>query len=1000
MNSIAFWKLWSKPNQIFFWLLSLILLFSIAFFWYAYFLNPAPVITWQQFQQLNVEEVQIKTFPVGIFDIPISSDNFLVYEVLAGSELQPNITASYFFLVVFLTAMLVLLVVVSYLSRFWFIMGMAVFCVFAITLQVESTQVLGLTNKIPSILFLIVFCSLAFFFHAIRKVSSFIIRFVSFAALLLLMLMVIVFFSQAQDPLLHISVNGFTLAVMLTLIFILMVAHEIPAAFINVITQGNTQSKSMRHFLVIVGFYIFNLILAYGIKIGYIGLNIWVIDFFLLFTISAVLGIWGFRQREPQYENIFLADPLGTYFILGMALIAFATIGNFMATANDTILIVFKDFIIYSHLGYGIIFLFYVISNFGSMLTKNLQVHKVLYKPVTMQYITFRIMGLICTFAFLIFDTNWRTPMNQVIASYYNSEGDLYLSQGNVTASESYYTKSVFFRNQNHHAHYALATIQASNLEPQKEIEEWKAASESYPPEQTLINLIDAYRRSGKTADALFAIEKAKEKLSDNAALLNAKGLIYSQLKMVDSAMLAFQQARKSAYMKDIAETNLVASSVRFKIAFPADSLLLLLDSNKEGPKSNALALANLQNHPIQIEFNIGSDTALSATKASFICNYFINQRQSVDTAFIAKAIPWARRPVNENFKEHILISSAQAYYAQGMVKRAFELTREVAYRNGNGKYFLLLGNWALEQGNPEIASNYFAIAKEKQQPAALFREALAQTEAGNFNEAKILWDSLSNSPDSTYRVDALKISIFLKTTVSQIASLDDETKYLYCRYRISVEDSIQFAKVVNSIGNEELKMSALLEYGKKWYALDEHQVAARYLAMVDGLTPTKESTLAEFYYLNCMLLADSKNWDELKKMISTVDLLQKYYPNEVIYWQALLSEKDGNRKEARKKFTHLGKANMYFEEGVVAASQFLAKDTTVDRLETYSMLVEGLMVKPNSIKLLKAYIKEAAIIGFDDEAAESLEKLKALLPPSSFNRYVRENPDYFDVVK
>ena len=240
------------------------------------------------------------------------------------------------------------------------------------------------------------------------------------------------------------------------------------------------------------------------------------------------------------------------------------------------------------------------------------------------------------------------------------------------------------------------------------------------------------------------------------------------------------------------------------------------------------------------------------------------------------------------------------------------------------------------------------------------------------------------------------------KRGVNRLALVDKiitDERSLCCR-QCGVAANVKFNLdgMVLQIGNEELKMSALLEYGKKWYALDEHQVAARYLAMVDGLTPTKESTLAEFYYLNCMLLADSKNWDELKKMISTVDLLQKYYPNEVIYWQALLSEKDGNRKEARKKFTHLGKANMYFEEGVVAASQFLAKDTTVDRLETYSMLVEGLMVKPNSIKLLKAYIKEAAIIGFDDEAAESLEKLKALLPRSSFTRYVRENPDYFDV--
>lgn len=998
MNSIAFWKSWSKPYQSIFWVLSITMLLSIVYFWYAYYLNPAPVITWDQFQQLKTEEVRIKTFSKGIFDIPVYADNYTIYEVLAGSELEPNPDASYFFLFVFSISLLVLISVVSSLSRFWFIIGMGIFCLFMMTLQLESTQVFGLTNKIPSIVSLLLFCGLAYFFHAIRSTSSFITRLTSFSALYTLLLAIIIFFGNAQDPLLHLSVNGFALAVTLTVIFILMIGHEIPASFINVITQGTRQTKSMQHFLVVIVFYLVNLFLAYGIKIGYISLNIWVIDFFLLFTVSALLSIWGFRQREPQYESILSADPIGIYFILSMGTLSFATIGYFMATANDTVLLVLRDLIIYSHLGYGIIFVFYVISNFGSMLSKNMPVHKVLYKPNTMPYFTFRLMGLICSFAFLVFDTNWRTPFSQVIASYYNSYGDLYMTQGNTETAELYYNKSVFFRNQNHHAHYALAGIQAARLEPKKELDEWKHASESFPPEQTIINLSEAYRRSRKTAEALYTLDQEYRNLSNPAALWNAKGMIFNQLNMPDSALLSFQQARKSGDMKEIAETNLLASSVKFKIAYPADSLLLLLGSDKEGPKTNALALANLQNTPIEIEFSIGNDTILSATKASFICNYFINQREAVDTTLITKAIELARRPINESFKEHLLIASAQAYYTQGMVKRAFELTREVAYSKGSAKYFFLLGNWALEQGNPEIAGNYFAIAKEKQHPSALFNEALSLTEDHRFEEAQVLWDSISKTTGYTTTSSYGKLTAVFKTIPSQTSSLDDESKYLYCRYKIAVEDSIQFQKVVSGIKNEELKARALVEYSKKWYALDEHEIAARYLNMLEGLTPTKESTFAEFHYMNSMLLAESKNWAELSRQIKEVSLLRKYYRNACIYWQALIAEHTNNMAEAKSMYTYLGNANMYFEEGVVASSQFLANDSTVDRLKPYTMLVEGLLVKPNSVKLLKAYVKEAAILGFDDEAAESLDKLKALLPRSSFNRYVKDNPDCFDL--
>ncbi len=998
MDSIAFWKTWSKPFQFIFWLLVSTLVLSVIYFWYSYYSNPAPVITWDQFQQLNTEEVRIKTFSKGIFDIPIYADNYLIYEILGGSELQPNTAACYLFLIAFSISFLILISVISTLSRLWFIVGMGLFCLFIMTFRLESVQVFGITNQAFPIATLLLFCSLAYYFHAMRTESNFIKRFLSFTVLYVLMLGCIAFFGKVQNPLLHVSVNGFALAVIVTVIFILMVAHEIPVAFVNIITKGSRQTKSLQHFLLITGFYLVNLLLAYGIKIGYISLHIWVVDLFFLFTCSAILGIWGFRQREPQYESILTADPIGTYFILGMATMSFAAIGYFMATANDTVLIVLKDLVIYSHLGYGIIFVFYMISNFGSMLTKNLPVHKVLYKPNTMPYFTFRLMGLICTFGFLVFDTNWRTPFNQVLAAYQNSYGDLYLAQGNVDAAESFYTKSVLFRNQNHHAHYALAGIQAARLEPGKELHEWKAASESYPPEQTVINLSDAYRRSGKTSEALYEMEAMSKSFSNRAAIFNAKGMIYTQLKISDSALLSFQQARKSNYVKEIAETNLLAASVRFKIAHPADSLLLLLGSDKEGPKTNALALANLQNIPIQMEFKMGTDSALSATKTAFICNYFINQRETVDTAFISQAIQLARRPINESFKEHLLVASAHAYYAKGMVKRAFELTREVAYRTGGGKYFMLLGNWALDQGNAEIAADYFAIAKEKLQPAALFNEALAQTEANNFTDAGILWDSLSKSADTSYTSLAKRFLTFLKRPSTSITSSDDESKYLYCRYKVSTLDSVQFLSLIISIRNEELKARALIEYSLRWYALDEPEIAARYLHLMEGLTPSRESTLAEFHFLNCMLLASTRNWEELKQQINSVALLKKYYRNELVYWQALLDEKDGRTEDAKKKFDYLGKANMYFEDGVVSAAQFFVKDTTVDRLKPYSMLVEGLMARPYSVKLLKAYIKEAAIFGFDDEAAESLEKLKAILPRSSFNRYVKENPDFFDV--
>lgn len=996
MHTIQFWKSWTKPYQYFFWFLSTLLVLSIGFFWYSNLLNPAPVIIWEHYQELQTEEIPVRSFQVGLNTIPVQADNYIVYETQSGSPLKPNRTASYLFLFSLLISTLVLLTIITTLSRFWFMVGMGIFSLFIISLQPETTEVFGLTNKIPAAFILLTVVALAYYFHAFRNNTGFFKRLLSFSLLFLMLGACIVFLSQAQDPLLQLSVNGYSMGLILSLIFILMVGPEIPAAFINVLTQGTRQTKTLRHFFVITGFYLFNLLMAYGIKTGYLDWNIWVIDFFFLFTFSAILGIWGFRQRESQYVSILSADPMGVYFILSMALVSFTTIGYLFATANDTAIIVLRDVIMYSHLGYGIIFLAYIISNFGSMLSKNLQVYKVLYKPVTMPYFTFRMMGLITCLAFLVFDTSWRTPLNQIYAAYYNSYGDLYYAHGNDQLAEGFYNKSIFYRNQNHHAHYALASIQAARLEPQKERYELTEASSGNPTEFSFINLSDAYQRSGNLLESVLVLNDAKEKFPKSGVIYNALGLTFSRLKMSDSALLSFQEARKTKAIKEKAETNLLATSARFKLTYPADSLLQLIGSEKEGPQANALALANLQNLPIQLKFNLGEDTVLSATRATFLCNYFINQPIKIDTSLLANAIALAQRPSNDYFKEAIIVAASHAYYSQGYVKRAFDLTREIAYKSGRGKYFTLLGTWALEQNNPQIAANYFEIAKDKRQPKALFYEALANTESDSLSKAVVAWDSLSRGADTTLVAGSKKILKVLNFPSAQILALSDDDKYEFCRYKISVSDTATFWRIVQSINTEELKARAILDRSKKWYAQDEPLIASEIIQKLKGLKLSDKKIYDEILVLNMMFLAELDKEKFLQQSLNKALPVQNF-PNELIYLQALQDENLGRKDEARRKFEYLSNANVHFVEGLVASSRFFSSDTT-DRLKSYSILVSGLLARPNSIKLLKAYVKEAALIGFDDEARESLDKLKKLLPPGSFNRYIKENPDYFDI--
>jgi len=115
----------------------------------------------------------------------------------------------------------------------------------------------------------------------------------------------------------------------------------------------------------------------------------------------------------------------------------------------------------------------------------------------------------------------------------------------------------------------------------------------------------------------------------------------------------------------------------------------------------------------------------------------------------VSRVMKLAANPSNEGFEDRLLVASAQVLYARGEVKRAMQIVRETAYRSGDGRYYSLLGLWLLEQNNPLAASGHFRSAQERQQPFALYHQAIAEAESDSLNQAFVSWDSLGRSKDS-----------------------------------------------------------------------------------------------------------------------------------------------------------------------------------------------------------------------------------------------------------
>lgn len=993
MHALRFWKSWSTIDQAILGIFSLLALAATIFFWTNWLDSPAPVINLEHFQQIQRIEVPSHSFHVGLANLVVPADSYLIFESVLGSRLQPNTLALYFFLGALTISFLFLITIITTLSRYWFLLGMGLVMLFLASLRFEALEIFGLVSKSVTVSAVLLFGGLAFYFHAFRKDSSVIQRLLFFLALLAMTAITIYFSGRVAAPFLHLAVNGLTTGIILCLIFILMVSHEIVAAFVTITTQNMKSSRSLQHFLILTAVYLVNLSLMFASKMGFISWSFLSINSFFVLTVSAILGIWGFRQRAMVYEDIFSTEQLGIFFYLSMMLTGLSAMGYFAASASDMMMDALDDLIMAAHLGCGIIFFLYVIANFGPMLVKNLPVYKILYKPDTMPHFTYRLMSIIAVFAIISTAVSWKTYINQATASFYHAYGDLFLAQGDETTAEGYYTQSLRFRNQNLHAHYGLASIYSSRYESIKERKEYEKSMEWSPSIPVYLNLSEAHASQGDELEAALTLGEGRRKFPKSGELQNASGLSFMRLKLPDSALYFFQQASKARGTSEIGETNVLAATVLFSKDIRMDSILSWKNTKRDGKKVNLLALANQKQQRLIFVDKMERDTALTVYQTALLCNFLVNQQERADTALVSQVMKLAGKPSNAGFQERLLVASAQALYARGEVNRAMQTLREVAFRSGEGHYASLLGLWLLEQNNPLAASGYFKAANEKHEPFALYYQAMAETEADSLSQALVSWDSLSHSRDNTMRSFAARMKKVLRSENSAITTFSDEEKYYFCRYKIAMTDSLLFGRTVNGIADERMKNHAIVDRSKKWFALDEGARASHMLQQVAGRVD--KHVQLEMDQLRLMLAAEKSDWNFVgEKLNGGLEIPF----NLRVYLEALQAEQSGNSKEAAVRYRYLLSANTQFEEGIVAASRFMANDTT-DRLKNFSLLVDGLLAKPYSVKILKQHVLASIPLDLTQEAQESLDKLRVLMLPSSFKKFIAAHPDYFGVV-
>ena len=999
MNTLFFWKTWPSTQRFIYQGLLSVFLIASLFFVVSYFQGNEAVIDWETVSLTESHPTLVDKFNLGLFNFSYEADNYLIIDSFRGSNIKINYVAAYLFLALLTLGIVTALTVFTYLRGFWFYLGILLFIGLLATWHFEHLFLFGKGNDTALIIAMVLFMIPYYYFNNIRPKTKWVIRFFTFILSAVIFSIVVWLFAETENPFLILANYGITAPLILSILFIFMIAHEIVAAFLQIITQNTTFSStnSLLHFSILTLIYLGNVLLAYLHNTEVIDWDIIYVSAFLLLPISIVLGIWGFKQRENVYDNLLSFRPQAAYLYLALAIICCSTIAYFFATGNDPVVETFEDAIIYSHFGYGLIFFLYVLVNFADLLLANQQAYKVVYKPSRFPYATSRIAGFIVVLAFFLESNMF--PFYQAVAGYYNGIGDINLANQELFAAEQYYKLGNQYESQNHRSNYSLASLAQKQGDEGLTVYYLQQALLKKPTPFAYVNLSNAYQRNGRFFDALFTLREGLNTFPDNENIKLNLGLVYGKTNVLDSALLLLDQARESSTIKSSAEADLLALSARHVQTFgmSADSVFREFFSQHSYMPSrvNALGLLNQQIPSKDLpdgfdSLSIPADTVLTSFQFSYLYNYLFHQREKADTALLQQVETLIHHTDNYGYSEPLTLGLALTLYEDIRLIEAFFALDRLQAGNPfkNGYYNHVLGLWALELHAPQLASRFFQLAEEAGYPHAGVNHAIALTEAsglpyGNVQEAKNAWEWV-NTLDTLNSTAQTMLKLLRYQDFNHIEKEDDIFKYQLLRICGGKLPMFTINTILYNITDVNYKAAALLDMSVKYPYLDSvlwdtHKISPANDALLPGiLTRLQWRKLEQHAFRN-----------ELQDVAQLLPTLVPHTPRQksiARYCEAILAAYENKPSEAETHFRRLFD-NPFYPEGVVKAAEYFTNHGG-DDFTIYNKLLKAMEVNPYSATLHKHYILQCLKIGLDNYAADAYQALHELVPEEEYERF------------
>ncbi|WP_064197211.1 MULTISPECIES: M48 family metallopeptidase [Emticicia] len=751
MQKLIFWRNWPKNEQISFSIILSILAVCILYLSFTWFRGLENVIHWDILSELDEIPAAIDTFSDGKLRFVVNGNAYIVKERFLASTMDVNYWANYAMAFGLGLGLALLLTAFSTMSRYWFLGGMVALAGMLITIHLEI--IFQATNQWPFLVAFALLAGLSFYFNNYAPSTNALRRFGSFSALIVLVAIGIGITSKVQQPALAIVSYGLLSAIVFSVIFILFISHEIIAALVWVVSNAGVKNRNhLPSFLTISSIYLLNVLLIYLEKSQYIDWNIISISPLVLYGISMLLAIWGFREYTEQ-ANWFNFRTITAWLYLGLAIITTLMLTFAYATANDPLIEAFEDFISYAHLSMGICFVFYILINFIQPLQKGLEVHKVIYKPKFYELMLFRLAAAIGVFMLISFK-NYNNFF-QAKAGYYNAIADYYLATDDLQAAETFYKEALHFDIRNHKSNYALASLAQKNNDKENTGVFLKNALEKNASAFAYVGLSKVLQEKDMFFDALFTLREGVSKFPTNEAILTNLAQLYEKTKVIDSTFYYLNLAKEHCENCELTESNLLAYQLKYKANTTEDLKVLKFENNTTtytSLRANRAAFDKLSKRVAATNLNLTKDSLLNVSQFALLYNLstFNNYQFSYSTKELQNI---QKKELNNSYFEDLEFAiSCRNYYAENKLEGIKQLA---VLANDSTKhkplYNQVVGMWFLQQGIYDKALSYLNRASDISSVQLLqqqdYQKTLAEFQEDQGNE---LVNSLKQNTQAT----------------------------------------------------------------------------------------------------------------------------------------------------------------------------------------------------------------------------------------------------------